>query len=180
MKKIATIAALFWLERCAKRRDWASAPVQRWALGILVSMVAAVFSHSASAEGPWRINCATDKMTDKRQCFVSKGHWPNIDEPYIHIIYALDRQFWGGYTVDPARRLRVRVDDNPVLTSTACGRSGCLFDVGVSELLTEQVRTGKLIKVEITTISDRVIGPYELSTDGFHAAFDRAQAGATE
>jgi invasion protein IalB len=151
-------------------------------VGLLaLSVVAATpWANQAEAESRWQIACATDKMTEKRSCAVDKGVWPDISEPYIHIMYVLKGHLWGAYTYDPARRVRVRVDDNPVLISSACGRGGCAFDEAISEVLLKQIESGKVIKVELTTFDDRVIGPYDFPTEGFQAVLSRALAGETK
>lgn len=155
----------------------------RWwkvGLSVLLVVTATTWANQVQAESRWQIACVTDKMTEKRNCAVDKGVWPDIREPYIHIMYMLKGRLWGAYTHDPARRLRFRVDDNPVLTSDACGRGGCAFDEAISEVLLKQIKSGKLIKVELTTSDDLVIGPYEFPTEGFEAVLSRALAGETK
>ena len=148
---------------------------------VAVAFSAAVLPLDASAQtNGWKGSCANDRMTDKKDCSVIKTVRSAGAAPWVMLFFSLNNGFFGVASGELGARARVRVDANDVLETRECVRLGCILELADSFTLADQLSKGKSARVEFTTVTGRVVGPYEFTTEGFMPEYQRAKSMAAE
>jgi len=148
---------------------------------IAAAICAVLVPFGASAEtNGWKGSCATDRMTDKRDCSVIKTVRSPSTAPWVMLFFSVTNGYFGIASRDLGIRARIRVDSNEALETRDCVRLGCILELADSFALADQLSNGKVALVEFTSVSGRVVGPYEFTTEGFMSEYQRAKSMAPE
>lgn len=148
-----------------------------WALlALLLTLpgVSAAQGRVASA-GAWQVECSTDKMTDKRGCYVITSFSSHRSPIYeLDFRYSSTEKLFFGLGAPAPTRVRVKVDSNPPLTIDICSRGVCALKAAESARLLQQMRSGTTLLVEFSANERLPKDPFSVSLSGFDAMLQQA------
>lgn len=143
-----------------------------WKLGTVgVVLATGIFSAQApnrlASEGEWFVECAVDRISNKRDCEVAV-EVKSIDPTYhLGFIYRVGSGMFLAVGLPAPSRIVARVDGGRPYELGMCTGQACLLRGRIAAQLREQMHEGAVLRLEFRG-ADRVFGVAEVSLTGFN------------
>lgn len=127
-----------------------------------------VFGFGAEAQPKgWQVDCKTDRMTDIRSCIIAKAVWSEGAHQYLMLAVTDDRVGVVAKRTGVGERVRIRIDGGVLFEASKCSLGICSFDTDSSIELIKLIEQGRSALIEFKYKSGQIVGPEEMSLDGY-------------
>ena len=143
-----------------------------WKLGTIgVVLATGIFSAQApvrqATEGEWFVECAFDRLANKRDCEVAVE--VKSTDPAFHMgfIYRVGSGMFLAVGLPAPERIVARVDGGEAYEFGMCTGQACLLRGRIASQLRERMHQGEILRLEFRG-ADRVGGVADVSLSGFN------------
>lgn len=143
-----------------------------WKLGTVgVVLATGIFSAQApnrlASEGEWFVECAVDRISNKRDCEVAVEVKSTDPTYHLGFIYRVGSGMFLAVGLPAPSRIVARVDGGRPYELGMCTGQACLLRGRIAAQLREQMHEGAVLRLEFRG-ADRVFGVAEVSLTGFN------------
>ncbi len=143
-----------------------------WKLGTVgVVLATGIFSAQApnrlASEGEWFVECAVDRISNRRDCEVAVEVKSVNPAYHLGFIYRVGSGMFLAVGLPAPSRIVARVDQGEAYELAMCTGQACLLRGRVAGQLRESMHQGEVLRLEFRG-PDRVGGVAEVSLSGFN------------